>query len=120
MSASLRGWICALLVCAGACQPQDACDPGYYADHGACYLIDAGSGSDEDSGDDDPYAGFGDPCTSNDDCNDNAPVCGRPPFQVCTQTGCMEEPTLCPPTWTCFDVTGLSGDPNITSACVNL
>lgn len=107
-----------------ACDPDDPCDPGYYADHGVCFRIDAGT-SDEDAGGEDAavdrYAGFGQACTTPDDCPATAPSCGRPPVQVCTLANCMElGEDACPPGWTCLDITGLSPDPAITSACVNL
>jgi hypothetical protein len=103
------------------------CDPGYYADHGACYRIDAGSpdgGSDLDAGAEDAstdrYAGFGKACTKSSQCPASAPTCGAPMFAMCTVVNCLDKgPDTCPPDWTCLDVKTLSTDPNVTSVCVN-
>lgn len=132
----MRAWLVLVALSAIACDPSDPCDPGDYEVHGACYTPemevpdagdgdgDAGDGDSEDAGDEeappaDPYAGFGDECTDDGDCS-NGLICGAPMLPMCTQVNCMEEPSICPPDWTCFDTTGLSPDPNITSICLNL
>jgi hypothetical protein len=111
-----------------ACDPSNPCDPGYYADHGACYLSDAGTpdGSADDAGSDavdaqaDRYAGFGNACTQSSQCPESAPTCGAPMFAVCTVVNCLDKPAgACPPNWTCLDVKTLSPDPTIKSVCVN-
>jgi hypothetical protein len=121
-----------------ACDPSDPCDPGYYEEHGSCYPLarppeDAGdTGSDE--GDDDggaltdaestdppadPYAGFGDACEEQSDCP-NGLICGAPQLALCTQVNCLDDATVCPPDWICYDTMGASPDPSVTSVCLNL
>jgi hypothetical protein len=110
-----------------ACQFAHPCDPGYYADHGACYLLDSGmpdSGSDLDSGAEDAqvdrYAGFGKPCTKSSECPASAPTCGAPMFAMCTVVNCLDKGAdTCPRDWTCLDVKTLSTDPSVASVCVN-
>ena len=100
-----------LLFVAGACDPSDPCDSGYYEEHGACYPVrapagdgdgDAGSdGDDEDGGrepsDADapsmPYEGFGDECEEQSDCP-NGLVCAAPQLRF-----------LCPPEISLLEVT---------------
>lgn len=118
-----------------ACDPSDPCDPGYYEEHGACYAypqpaVDAGRDAsaelDEDGGEvadaappADPYEGFGEACEEQSDCADGL-ICGAPQLALCTQVNCMEDPSICPPGWTCFDTTGVSPDPSVNSVCLNL
>lgn len=134
----LRTQVLGLLIVAAlagvACDPSDPCDPGYYEEHGACYQIrvpvDAASGDgdgDDDGGSDpgdaevpsDPYEGFGDACEEQADCANDL-ICGAPQLALCTQVNCMEDPTICPPDWVCFDTMGQSPDPSVTSVCLNL
>ena len=113
---------------AAACDPSDPCDPGQYEDHGACYSLSArgDGGSDDDAGADGAdaaarsYSGFGKPCKQAADCTAAAPSCGAPMSPVCTAVNCMGDPGVCPPSWTCFDVSAFSPDPSVTSACVQL
>jgi hypothetical protein len=113
-----------------ACEFDHPCDPGYYADHGACYLLDSGlpdAGGDLDSGASeadaaqvDRYAGFGKACTQSSECPASAPSCGAPMFAVCTVVNCLDKGAdTCPPGWTCLDVKTLSTDPSVASVCVN-
>jgi hypothetical protein len=117
------------------CDPSDQCDSGYYVEHGACYpnpvpIPDAGGsdaqlGEDEDGGGSvpdaeppsDPYEGFGDACEDVSDCRDGL-ICGAPQLALCTQVNCLEDPTVCPPGWTCYDTMGASPDPTVTSVCL--
>lgn len=108
-----------------ACDPEDACDEGYYADHGFCYVADAQTdlmvpdASADDSGVpmNDPNATFGKPCSVQSDCGGIAPVCGGPMLPVCTNINCMDT-NLCPTGWLCVDVTKYSPAPGVTSACI--
>ncbi|MEY4578757.1 MAG: hypothetical protein RL701_3460 [Pseudomonadota bacterium] len=112
-------WCC--LSIASACDPNDPCDPGHYADHGACYPQRAAPDASEesDAGSATPsYAGFGKTCSSAADCTPEAPSCGAPTSPVCTAVNCMDKTGLCPPGWTCFDITSFTTDPTVTSACV--
>lgn len=129
-----------LLLTALACDPSDPCDPGDYEEHGLCREIpdevvdagmDASSDASSDEGDDggsepeeepptsDPYEGFGDGCADDGDCPNDL-ICGAPMLPSCTQVNCTEEPSICPPDWTCFDTTGVSPDPSVTSICLDL
>ena len=126
-----RWWIsvsCGAAWALFACDPDSPCDPGQYADHGACYSLksksDAAADGDAaaDASDAGPrkYEGFGKACSSAADCTHDAPACGAPSSPVCTAVNCMKMPEVCPDDWTCLDVTGLSPDPSVTSACVKL
>lgn len=127
-----------LALLGAACDPSDPCDPGYYEEHGACYPIarpadDAGDMSTDEGDDDggaltdaeepeppaDPYEGFGDPCEEQSDCV-NGLVCGAPQLALCTQVNCLEDATICPPDWICYDTMGASPDPSVTSVCLDL
>lgn len=123
----------ALSLALSACDPSDPCDPGYYADHGACFRLnqhlDAGGDVDDI---DDADAGetygqapfdaddFGKTCSSFDDCSGSAPVCGAPMFPLCTAINCLEGAAQCPSDWQCLDVTALSNDPGVRSICLKL
>jgi hypothetical protein len=123
----------AFTAAASGCDPSDPCDPGYYEEHGACYpepvVQDAGGDAQLDPGDEDaggtpdaeapadPYEGFGDPCEEQSDCPE-ALVCGAPQLALCTQVNCLDDSTVCPPGWTCFDTMGMSPDPSVTSVCL--
>jgi hypothetical protein len=124
------GRLCLLLCCCAlwACDPEDACDKGYYADHGYCYVSDAQTdlmvvdGSDGDGGEPahDPNATFGKPCSLQSDCGGIAPVCGGPMLPVCTNINCLETgKDTCPTGWTCVDVTKYAPSPGVNSACIN-
>ena len=127
-------WLCIVVWFASlgvfGCDPSDPCDRGQYADHGACYALPRDGGDDASVavdgavGDADSgelsYEGFGDACDRPEDCKGAAPSCGAPTSPVCTAVNCMGKPAACPPDWTCLDVTGLSPDPSVKSACVKL
>lgn len=122
------------LAAIGACDPSDPCDPGFYEEHGACYpnprSADAGDddarvdeGDDDDGGagepePTDPYEGFGDPCEEQSDCVDGL-ICGAPQLALCTQVNCLDDPSICPPDWICYDTMGMSPDPNVDSVCLD-
>jgi hypothetical protein len=111
--------------CLPACDPTDACDPGYYADHGACFLprpprdpsADAGSAPDGAV----PFneQDFGYACTTDADCGGSAPRCGSPQLPICTAVNCLSGEGRCPATWKCLDVSTWTPDPKIQSVCVN-
>jgi hypothetical protein len=128
MSERMR--LAALVIAIGvfaACDPSSPCDPGYYADHGACYLSSSGKhdgAPDLDAGAEDAqagrYDGFGTACTQSSQCPASAPACGAPMLAVCTIVNCLDKgPDTCPPHWTCLDVKTLSPDPTVESVCVN-
>lgn len=137
MTRALTAVLMAMWLLASACDPSDPCDPDYEEIHGACYprrapadTDDAAVGLDDDGGSttegdaaaeppSDPYEGFGDECEDASDCRDGL-ICGAPQLPMCTQVNCMAEPSICPPDWTCFDTTGVSPDPSVTSICLNI
>jgi hypothetical protein len=64
--------------------------------------------------------GFGAPCSdtqSHSDCPCAANYCSKSPFDTqgyCSVTGCKENPGLCPPGWTCFDISAFApGQPSV-------
>lgn len=119
----------------GGCDPSEPCDPGYYVEHGACYenpvVEDAGGDAQVDEDDDggalsadaapatDPYEGFGEPCQEQSQCPGDL-VCGAPQLPMCTQVNCLDDDSVCPPDWTCYDTMGASPDPSVTSVCLML
>lgn len=126
MSMRIIALACVLWSCAiAACDPSDPCDPGYFEDHGYCYLLDGGfdwrdAALDEDGGaDSNPNATFGSPCVKQSDCGGIAPICGGPMLPLCTQIQCLDT-TLCPAGWQCFDITKYAQEiaPGVTSACI--
>lgn len=60
--------------------------------------------------------GFGEACSTDSDCDcADAPFCAVMPGQnagICTATGCVEDPTLCPAGFRCFDLS-FAGQPSI-------
>lgn len=79
---------------AGLCQPAmpDAAPP---STPDADVTVEAGAGSP-----------FGKTCATSADCVAPADYCAVPPGN-CTAKGCVADPSVCPPTWTClqpFDV----------------
>jgi hypothetical protein len=115
----------ACVLASAACDPEDPCDKGYRADHGFCWLLDAGNDWYGDPEVDDagvpksnPDATFGTECMLQSDCGGDAPVCGGPMLPICTVTNC--ENTGCPNGWTCIDVTKyMASAPGVTSVCIN-
>jgi len=77
----------------------------------------------------DPYAGFGDNCSPDPgqpavglslsaDCNGAADTCTVLPEQTngnCTALDCLDDASVCPPDWSCFDTSTLV--PGLPSAC---
>jgi hypothetical protein len=131
LQTSARALLALLMLFALACDPSDPCDPGDYEEHGQCRALpepavdaggDASSGDDDDGGSEaeppaDPYAGFGDECAEASNCPSGL-ICGAPMLPMCTQVNCMDDESVCPPGWTCLDLTGLSPDPNVSSICL--
>ena len=61
--------------------------------------------------------GFGSTCAASSDCAADAPYCALMPGAktgYCTVTGCKETPSVCPKSWSCFDVSAFQpGAPSI-------
>jgi hypothetical protein len=120
----MRAWTVVMLAVLGGCDPDDPCDPGYFADHGVCVPIvekpgaadggeeDAGSGGDAD---------FGRACHTDSDCRGKAPACGAPMLPLCTAVNCLQGESTCPATWTCLDISGWERPyPEVLSLCLLL
>jgi hypothetical protein len=63
---------------------------------------------------------FGVTCTSDTDCTAPVGYCAIQPGTTsgyCTQTGCKTDATICPSTWSCFDLSAL-GVPNGPNFCM--
>ena len=113
-----------------ACDPDDPCDPGYYADHGLCVRITTTPEPEADGGADDAGPGggfanddsdFGRPCEVQEDCGGKAPDCGAPQLPLCTAVNCLQGQSQCPASWTCLDISSWERPyPDIKSLCVRL
>ena len=92
-----------LAVCAG-CDPSAPCDADQTYTGGICYAPDAPA----PTADADPrFEHFGDVCTVTENCTAPAGFCAiQPgaPTGFCTATGCLEDPTVCPAHWGCYDL----------------
>lgn len=106
----------AALACAlAACTEDTPCDEGQELQQGACYpAADAAVpiGSDASTGEEAGTASpFDRTCATNADCIAPANHCAVPPGK-CTATGCVADPSVCPPSWTCLDLTAM-GQPDV-------
>lgn len=62
---------------------------------------------------------FGDTCAENADCHCDVDFCALQPGAasgVCTRSGCVEDPSICPAGWSCLDLKAF--DPDLPSICV--
>ena len=63
------------------------------------------------------YQGFGDTCTVVSQCSCGLDSCNTfMSANYCTRSHCLADPTICPPGWTCLDVSAF--DPATGSACL--
>jgi hypothetical protein len=114
------------------CDVSQHCDPGQIYMHYACYDppqggADGGIDSDVDVVGNDgndaagacaQYEGFGATCTVVSQCPCGLDSCNTfMGANYCTRTHCLADPTICPPGWTCLDVSAF--DPATGSACVH-
>jgi hypothetical protein len=122
-----------------ACGKYESCDPGQVLQFNVCFpsladggFPDAGAGGAPggtcnpvvipDGGAamcTGPAPGFGDPCTSNDQCHCGKDLCAVIPGQTCgfcTLSNCMANPSICPTGWRCFDASAWQAG---YSLCVN-
>jgi hypothetical protein len=132
----------ALLVGAAAgfalsCGHYESCDPGQVMQFNICLpgLVDGGFPDlapgdtcappvKPDGGESemcmDKKAGFGEPCTANEQCRCGKDLCAIIPGQTCgfcTRSGCLQDPSICPQGWTCYDASAYQAG---YSLCVNL
>lgn len=108
---------------------DDSCYPGYILKNHVCIAEAApasatgGTGSNEDSGTSEDAgkpqetcsdSTFGNTCMTAADCGCDTAYCAGYPGQqgICSHSGCLENPSVCPSTWNCQDFsafqTGLS------------
>jgi hypothetical protein len=128
----LRTWMLTVAsVSSFACDPDDPCDPGYYADHGVCVGIlempePKADGGSDDAGPNHGFANddtdFGRACELDSDCGGKAPACGAPMLPLCTAVNCIQGEAQCPPAWTCLDISNWDERPylEVLSICVKI
>lgn len=109
-----------LIACAAtlSCAPEFPCDPGQRYLHRVCVdgvdLAGGGGGDASAPGDGgaagdggacaDPFAGFGQHCTSVADCPCGLDFClNYGNYNFCTRTGCLGNESICPGGWFCID-----------------
>jgi len=109
-----------------ACDVSNHCDPGQIYRGYACYAQspDAAVPLDTSTGAIDtesealtcaPYEGFGEVCTADSQCRCGLDSCNTYTGNYCSHTGCIQNPSICPPTWTCSDLSALG----LGSACIH-
>ena len=90
------------------CLPADLCDSDQIYSDGVCIEppVDAGT-RDAIVADAGPFVGYGATCATSTDCGPLTDYCAIPTGQTqgyCTHTGCLAEPSVCPPFWGCVDL----------------
>jgi len=132
---SLLPQLAIVLTALAACADEATCSEGEVLMSGACVAEQPGDDaqpSDAPSEDEAPDAGmqasgrpgadegFGDPCTddvNHSECTDTADFCALMPGAaegICTAQGCVEDETVCPEGWSCFDLSAfMEGLPSI-------
>jgi hypothetical protein len=110
---------------ASSCGQYESCDPGQTLVSNVCFSSSDGGGTPPtgdaagscvlreipDGGDPmctDKASGFGDNCTLDSHCRCATELCGIQAGQACgfcTRRGCLQDPSICPPGWSCFDAT---------------
>lgn len=106
----------ALAGLAAGCTEDTPCDPGQELVGGMCYpAADAAAPAGDDasaaSAETSAPSAFDRTCATSADCVAPANHCAVPPGK-CTATGCVTDPTVCPPSWTCLDLTAM-GQPDV-------
>ena len=128
------GWLGFALVL--GCAIEDPCDPSQEFRDGFCYetqqadpASQGGQGGDGGLGGaagaggasacpNGPYDHFGDVCSTDADCACPTEMCAVQPGQetgFCSRIHCLEDASICPPDWSCFDLTELA--PEFGSIC---
>jgi hypothetical protein len=110
-----KRWACVaaltlLLAGAVACTEDKPCDGDQELRDGFCYPVDAGAAAlPADAAASEAGAAFGQPCTATgNECSPPAYYCAVQPGQsagFCSAFGCDTDPSVCPSTWTCMDLT---------------
>jgi hypothetical protein len=94
---------------------RDRCGQGYELQNHLCVAlpsVDGGGGAGgSDGGGEEGGAPaceptFGEACLGSTECGCDATFCAGYPGEVgvCTRTGCLEDPSVCPPDWSCMDL----------------
>lgn len=111
------------------CDLSSYCDPGQVYKDFSCYdpppdasipptTMDAPVTTDMEGSEANScklYEGFGDTCTDVSQCRCGLDSCNTyMNANYCTHTGCLENPSVCPTTWTCIDLAAFGGG----SACL--
>jgi hypothetical protein len=128
-----------LLMLALGCSVEP-CDPGQTQDQlGFCVPPVASAGSSDAGAPPEAVAGapaggaggaggapvceapssFGDECSASSECRCEVEYCAIQPNQtsgICTRTGCVEDPSVCPDDWQCIDLSAFMAD--LPSICV--
>lgn len=132
----MRRWTVLIVSLLGAlsCDVSTHCDPGQVYMKFACYeapQTDAGDSggqggdgaSDTDGGAPGDatsclaHQGFGDTCTAVSQCSCGLDSCNTfMNANYCTHTHCLTDPSICPPGWTCLDVSAF--EPATGSVCL--
>jgi hypothetical protein len=119
-----------------SCANQASCDPGWEVEGSSCVRTTVpvdepeGEGGAAGAAAQDPVCdpsappegSFGAPCqdgVNHTDCACPAPVCAIQPGSTegfCTQIDCVNDPSVCPSGWTCFDLSAI--DPSYPPICV--
>lgn len=133
----MKSRLALLFIVASACDFRP-CSPGQELSGGFCFPASGGSGGSPsaaetagapgvetpaDAGVDamtecSPSSQFGDPCTVETDCHCPMNYCAIPPGQTqgsCTVTGCLEDPSICPPGLQCLNLAAYG--PGLPSIC---
>jgi hypothetical protein len=118
--------VLAALAGAAGCDLSKHCDPGQvYRDYDCFDVPEAGTddAAASDGGDDaeasscSAYQGFGAACSAASQCSCGLDSCDtQPGANYCTHSHCLADPSICPPGWTCFDLSAF--DPATGSACL--
>jgi hypothetical protein len=111
-STTYRGFpLLALLatsVCLGACTEKTPCSADEELRDGYCYPVDAAAGGTVDAAAHEAGSTFGEPCSTSVECLSPTSYCAiQPPATTgfCSTFGCDKDPTICPSTWACMDLT---------------
>lgn len=118
-----------------SCVSGDRCDPGMRFERNTCVAVppDAASAPRRDAapaprpdaapaGDGGAamcimYESFGEPCTTAPECRCGLDYCDTyNNANRCTMTGCKADPAVCPPGWSCMDLSVYG--PTLPSICV--
>jgi hypothetical protein len=116
---------CAALALPGglaACSTGSPCDPDeVLLPAGVCLEANLLEGADagEAPSDVGTCTRFGDPCANTDDCGCTTNTCAlrtEDAEGICTSTGCVEHPSICPADWVCVDLSAYGNE--LPSICL--